>query len=117
MSFRTVFGRINNDYEEIKIEMFPVSTQTGNICNIDYGNGCTKFTPTENYSFSFSEIPPSGYGVFHYLFLFNGGLYTPTWPTITWITSDGLPPTLKTSGLNIIQLAYIDGGLYGFFAN
>jgi hypothetical protein len=43
----------------------------------------------------------------------DGTAYTITWPTITWLTTGGAAPTLKTTGYTTIALWQSNGVLYG----
>ena len=60
---------------------------------------------------AFSESLADGQTVI--LYINDGSGYTITWPTITWLTSDGSAPTLETSGYNVIVLQKVGGTLYG----
>ena len=48
------------------------------------------------------------------LYIDDGTAYAITWPTITWMTSDGLEPTLATTGYNVIVIQKMNGTLYGY---
>lgn len=65
------------------------STQT-----YDYTAGSVQTsTATGNHTIAFSNFPPTGnLGMLHVI-LTNGGAYTITWPTITWIEPDGTTTT------------------------
>ena len=47
----------------------------------------------------------------------DGTAYTITWPTITWISGDGVAPTLQTTGYTIITVWKSGTTLYGFASN
>jgi hypothetical protein len=43
----------------------------------------------------------------------DGTAYTITWPSVTWKTNGGSPPTLKTTGITSIVLYKVGSVLYG----
>jgi hypothetical protein len=47
----------------------------------------------------------------------DGSAYSITWPTITWISDGGDPPTLQTSGTTVITVWKVGSTLYGFASN
>jgi len=47
------------------------------------------------------------------LMIDDGTNRTITWPSVTWKTDSGFPPTLNTSGFTVIQLWKVAGVLYG----
>lgn len=47
------------------------------------------------------------------LMIDDGSAYTITWPSVTWKTDGGDPPTLNTTGFTAVQLWKISTTLYG----
>lgn len=47
------------------------------------------------------------------LMIDDGTAYTVTWPTMTWVNSGGIAPTLATSGYTVVALWKISTTLYG----
>jgi len=43
----------------------------------------------------------------------DGSAYTITWPSVTWKTDSGNPPTLNTTGFTAIVLWKVSTTLYG----
>jgi hypothetical protein len=43
----------------------------------------------------------------------DGSAYAITWPSVTWKTDGGDPPTLNTTGFTAIQLWKVDTVIYG----
>lgn len=103
------------------------STQT-----YDYTAGSVQTsTATGNHTIATSNWPPTGNLGSILIQLTNGGAYTLTWPTISWIKPDGTTTTsistylaalagrtaLQTSGMDQIMLWSLDAGttIYGKF--
>jgi len=51
------------------------------------------------------------------LLIDDGTDYTITWPTMTWLSDDGVAPTLRTTGLTSVLLWKDGTTLYGFCGN
>mgnify|MGYP000102888543 CR=1 FL=1 len=51
------------------------------------------------------------------LMIDDGSSYTITWPTITWLTSDGSAPSLQTTGYTVFELWKVSATLYGAVVN
>lgn len=69
------------------------------------------FTGTNNAvaSIVFSNVPSATYAVRVLLVLTNGGLNAITWPaSVVWVA--GMVPSLRASGVDIIELVTRDGG-------
>ena len=81
---------------------------TGTV--IDPANGTIQYK-TLSANTTFTESLVDGQSVL--LMIDDGAARTITWPTITWLTSDGSAPTLATTGYNAIQLFQMNGVLYG----
>jgi hypothetical protein len=70
-----------------------------------------KFTVAGATSVSFANPQPSPRTHVFLLEVTNGGLGTITWPsTVQW--NAGTPPTLKTSGVDVLGFTTCDGGTY-----
>lgn len=82
---------------------------SGNAVDPNLGNVFTK-TITANTSFTFTKTNiPAGKTAAFTLILTNGGSKTITWPSGTkW--SAGVPPTLATSGTDVLTFLTPDGG-------
>ncbi|MGE0278344.1 MAG: hypothetical protein AB7R40_23355 [Nitrospiraceae bacterium] len=66
-------------------------------------------TATGTITFSFSNVPASGNGVFWTLEITNGGSQTINWPaSVSW--PGGSPPDLTSSGVDLITFYTRDGG-------
>lgn len=77
---------------------------------IDPSNGTIQYkTLTANTTFTENLSD----GEYVTLMIDDGAAYTVTWPTTTWV--GGSPPTLETTGYNVIELWHVNGTLYGAF--
>lgn len=47
----------------------------------------------------------------------DGSARTITWPMMTWVSGDGAPPVLKTSGDTVITVWKLGSTVYGFASN
>lgn len=66
-------------------------------------------TVTGTVTLSFANVPTSGDAVFWTLEITNGGSQTINWPAaVSW--PGGSPPTLTTSGIDIVTFYTRDGG-------
>jgi len=99
-------------------------TITGAITEEDYAlSGTTPAIDPSNgtmqyWTLSANSTPTEvlANGEFLTLYIDDGTAYTITWPTITWMTSDDLAPTLRTTGFTPIFLEQINGVVYGYKA-
>src|SRR5882762_442627 len=66
-------------------------------------------TNTQVTTIAFTNVPTSTFGVRVRLVITNGAAFAITWPAaVTWL--NGIAPTLKTSGVDEIELLTRDGG-------
>lgn len=100
----------------------------GGTQDIDHeaGNVITATVDTSETTFTFSKAPPSGIAGSLTLILTNGGSQTVNWPAgamdspvtthVYW--PGGTPPTLTSSGRDVLTFVTVDGGLTydGFLA-
>ena len=79
-----------------------------NVIDLSVGNVFTK-TINNHTTFTITGVP-SGKSTMFNLILTNGGsYYTVTWPaSVKW--SEGIPPTLTSSGIDVLTFLTIDGG-------
>ena len=88
---------------------------TGSEIDPNEGNVFTK-TITANTTFTIAAIPQNMSVLFN-LVLVNGGSKQITWPSsVKW--SDGIPPALSASGIDVLTFLSPDGGIswYGTIA-
>lgn len=81
---------------------------------IDPANGTIQYK-TLAANTTFTEALTSGEYVT--LMVDDGSAYTITWPTITWLTSNGTAPDLQTTGYTVIELFKVSTTLYGAVVN
>jgi hypothetical protein len=63
-----------------------------------------------NITLAFSNWATAGTYSEILLEIVNGGAHTITWPTLTWLTSGGTPPSLAASGTDFVVVFTRDGG-------
>ena len=98
------------DYAETKAAM------AANAVDLSLGNVQT-YTLSGNQTLTFTNPPATGKAGSFTLHVTNGGSATLTWPTsVDW--AGGTPPTLTSSGLDVVTFTTIDGGTIwlGFLA-
>lgn len=87
-----------------------LGSMTGTV-NMDLAAADTFYgTVIANTTLTFTNVPTTGSAVFVTLELTNGGAATVTWPGNTkW--PGGSPPTLTTSGVDVVTFYTRDGGV------
>lgn len=108
----------NNDIDSIEQEIarqrLPFLSPTvgaTTTCDLNQTTGARGFTFTVSQAttLAFTNVPSSSFLVRIMLIITNGAAFTLTWPaSVTWIP--GVLPTLKTAGVDIIELFTVNGG-------
>lgn len=104
------------DYGETVNDIGATGGGTQDI-DLESGNVVTATVDTSTTTFTFSNPPASGTAGSFTLALTNGGSQTVNWPaSVDW--AGGTPPTLTTSGVDVLTFFTIDGGTtwFGFAA-
>lgn len=107
--------KLNADLDSIDSELalprVPHNTPTvGATTTLDLDDARVfKFTVSEVTTIALSNVPTSSWAVRILLVITNGSAFAVTWPTaITWLA--GSAPTLKASGVDVVELVTHDGG-------
>ena len=80
---------------------------SGTAIDVSTGNVFTK-TISANTTFTITGVP-NGKSTMFNLVLTDGGAYTVTWPaSVKW--SEGIPPALASSGIDVLTFLTVDGG-------
>jgi len=98
-------GTFTNGYTE---EVFAV---TGTTPALSPTNGSI-----QTWTLSGNSTPTAGTwasGQSLTLMVDDGSAYAITWPSVTWKTDGGDPPTLNTTGYTVVQLWKVDSVIYG----
>jgi len=85
---------------------------TGTV--LDATNGTIQYKTLASNT-TFTESMENGDSIL--LMIDDGTAYTITWPTITWVTDEGVAPTLETTGYTFISIWQANGVLYGAKVN
>jgi hypothetical protein len=98
--------------------VFVVSTEainwTGSV-TLDPANGLVQeITLTGNVTAVTDNLADGESVILH---IDDGTAYTITWPTITWVSGDGVAPTLQATADTVVSIWKVGATLYGFASN